>query len=58
MVAFVAASLPQYPFMFCGDRVHSSPTVPFGTSTPLSGSTSLISTHGYGLPHERSSAGR
>ena len=40
--------------MFCGERVHSSPTVPTGTSSPVSVSTRRISTHEYGLPHERS----
>src|SRR3954452_9818504 len=43
--------------MFCGDLVHNSPTEPSGTSSVVSGSTIRISTHGYGLPHDRSSFG-
>jgi len=43
--------------MFCGERVHSSPMLPVDTSSPLA-STKRTSTHGCGLPHDRSSSGR
>ena len=44
--------------MFWRERVHSSPTSPVANVLAVVASTTRTSTHGYGLPHERSSCGR